>query len=43
MSIPNVWFGCIWNAVGDTDRVLNGERLAAFQQTLADPRCADAR
>ncbi len=43
LSIPDVWFGCIWNAVGDTDRVLDGERLAPASRPLADPRCADAR
>jgi hypothetical protein len=43
LSTPNVWFGCVWNAVGDRAVPLSGDRLAAFQQTLADPRSADPR
>jgi hypothetical protein len=38
-----VWFGCVWNAIGDVDWELSGDRLAAFQQTLSDPRRADPR
>jgi hypothetical protein len=36
-----VWFGILWNAAADEDWVLSGDRLAAFQQTLADPRAAE--
>jgi hypothetical protein len=38
MSTPNVWFGCMWNADGDKGWELTGDRLAAFRDTLADPR-----
>jgi hypothetical protein len=38
-STPDVWFGCLWNSTGDKGVPLAGDRLAAFQQTLADPRC----
>jgi hypothetical protein len=38
LSTPNVWFGCLWNSVGDRGFVLSGDRLAAFRATLADPR-----
>ena len=38
MSTPNVWFGCMWNATGDKGWELTGDRLTAFQDTLADPR-----
>jgi hypothetical protein len=41
LSTPGVWFGCIWNSTGDKGFVLSGDRLDAFQQTLADPRSAD--
>ena len=43
LSTPNVWFGCVWNAIGDVDWELSGDRLAAFKQTLSDPRRADPR
>jgi hypothetical protein len=43
LSLPNVWFGCIWNSAASTDWVLTGDRLTAFQRTLADPRSADPR
>jgi hypothetical protein len=39
LSTPNVWFGCMWNATGGKGLTLSGDRLAAFQKTLADPRC----
>ena len=39
LSTPNVWFGCVWNATGGKGLTLSGDRLAAFQKTLADPRC----
>jgi hypothetical protein len=41
LSTPNVWFGCVWNAEGDRGWELSGDRLTAFQQTLADPRSAE--
>jgi hypothetical protein len=39
-TTPNVWFGCMWNSTGGKGEVLTGDRLAAFQQTLADSRNA---
>lgn len=41
LSTPNVWFGCVWNSELERNFVLTGERLNAFQKTLADPRSAD--
>lgn len=38
LSTPNVWFGCLWNSTAGKGVALSGERLAAFQRTLADPR-----
>ena len=43
LSTPNVWFGCVWNSKLERDYVLTGDRLAAFQQTLADSRSAEPR
>jgi hypothetical protein len=43
MSTPNVWFGCLWNSSGGKGVPLSGDRLAAFQRTLADPRSAAPR
>lgn len=43
LTTPNVWFGCLWNTTRDRNVVLEGDRLTAFQQTLADPRAADPR
>ncbi|HRI95996.1 MAG TPA: hypothetical protein PLZ93_10305, partial [Nocardioides sp.] len=43
MATPNVWFGCMWNSTGGKGNVLTGERLTAFQRTLADPRSAAPR
>jgi hypothetical protein len=43
LTTPSVWFGICWNASADVDWVLSGDRLAAFQGTLADPRAADPR
>jgi hypothetical protein len=43
MTTPNVWFGCVWNDNLDFATVLTGDRLAAFRQTLADPRSAQPR
>ena len=44
LSTKDVWFGCMWNSNGDgKGYVLEGERLKAFQQTLADPRSAEPR
>jgi hypothetical protein len=40
LSAPNVWFGCVWNAIGRKDYELTGDRLTAFRKTLADPRSA---
>ncbi|WP_346387352.1 hypothetical protein [Nocardioides sp.] len=40
LSTRDVWFGCLWNSTGGRGRVLTGNRLAAFKQTLADPRSA---
>ena len=42
LSTPNVWFGCLWNSTGDKDCALTGDRLAAFQATLADSRASAA-
>ena len=39
-TTPNVWFGCVWNQDLEFSSVLTGDRLAAFRQTLADPRSA---
>ena len=41
MTVPNVWFGCVWNSTGDRFYPLEGARLEAFRQTLRDPRSAD--
>lgn len=38
LSTPNVWFGCMWNSTGGKGWELTGDRLKAFQNTLADPR-----
>jgi hypothetical protein len=43
LSTPNIWFGCVWNSSGGKGLPLEGERLTAFQNTLADPRSAPAR
>ena len=43
LSVPNVWFGCVWNSDTNHNFVLSGDRLAAFRATLADPRAADPR
>ena len=43
MATPNVWFGCLWNSSGGKGIPLSGDRLAAFQSTLADPRSAAPR
>ena len=40
LSTPNVWFGCMWNSTGGKGATLTGDRLAAFQETLADSRAA---
>jgi hypothetical protein len=40
LSTPNVWFGCMWNSTGGKGWTLEGDRLKAFQDTLADPRSA---
>jgi hypothetical protein len=39
-TTPKVWFGCMWNSRAGKGYELSGERLAAFRNTLADPRCA---
>ena len=41
LGTPDVWFGILWNAAAEVDWVLSGDRLAAFQQTLADERAAE--
>ncbi|MBS2936693.1 hypothetical protein KDN32_02930 [Nocardioides sp. J2M5] len=38
LDTPHVWFGCLWNSTESKGHVLEGERLAAFQQTLAAAR-----
>lgn len=44
LSTRDVWFGCMWNSNGSgKGYVLEGERLTAFQDTLADPRSATPR
>jgi hypothetical protein len=43
MNTPNVWFGCLWNSSGGKGIPLSGDRLSAFQATLADPRSAAPR
>ena len=43
LSTPSIWFGCVWNSTGDKGVELTGARLAAFKQTLADPRAAAPR
>ncbi|MGY2701896.1 hypothetical protein [Nocardioides sp. HB32] len=40
LATRNVWFGCVWNSTGGRGWTLSGDRLAAFRDTLADPRCA---
>lgn len=35
LDTPHVWFGCMWNATEGKGHALEGERLVAFQQTLA--------
>ena len=42
LSTPSLWVACVFNSdVGNKGRILEGDRLIAFQQTLADPRSAD--
>jgi hypothetical protein len=44
LSTPNVWFGCLWNSKsGARAAPLSGDRLTAFQATLADARSAAPR
>jgi len=44
LSTPNVWFGCVFNSdSGAKGEVLTGDRLTAFQNTLADPRSTEPR
>jgi len=38
LSIPNVWFGCVWNVEAARAGILTGDRLTAFKATKADPR-----
>lgn len=40
LSTAPVWFGCMWNSSGGKGIPLSGDRLTAFKNTLADPRCA---
>lgn len=41
LTTPNVWFGCLWNADAERSWVLSGSRLAAFRETVRDPRAAE--
>jgi hypothetical protein len=42
LSTSNVWFGCVFNSdYGAKGDVLDGSRLEAFRNTLADPRSAE--
>lgn len=43
LTTKDVWFGCVWNSTGGKGWVLEGERLKAYQKTLADPRSAEPR
>ena len=43
LDTPHVWFGCMWNSTEGKGYVLEGERLTAFQQTLAVARTRQAR
>ncbi len=43
LDTPNVWFGCMWNSTEGKGYVLEGERLVAFQQTLAVARARRTR
>lgn len=38
-----VWFGCVWNSTGGRGHALEGARLRAFKNTLADPRAMQRR
>lgn len=38
LSIPNVWFGCVWNVDEARAGILTGTRLAAFKTTKSDTR-----
>jgi hypothetical protein len=38
LSVPGVWFSCVWNSTGGTFTPLTGARLTAFKATKADPR-----
>jgi hypothetical protein len=40
LSEPQIWFGCMWNSTTGKGHTLEGDRLEAFRQTLADPRAA---
>ena len=40
LSIPNVWFGCLWNVDEARAGVLTGSRLDAYKATKADARAA---
>ena len=42
LTTPNVWFGCMWNATQGKGYALEGERLSAFQQTLASAQARRA-
>ncbi|CAM3679585.1 hypothetical protein [Nocardioides zeicaulis] len=43
LDTPHVWFGCMWNSTEGKGYVLEGERLVAFQQTLAVARARRAQ
>ena len=38
LSLPEVWFGCVWNSAAARAGILTGSRLTAYQATKTDPR-----
>lgn len=40
LSMPEVWFGCVWNSAAARAGTLTGTRLDAYRATKADPRAA---
>ena len=38
LSIPNVWFGCVWNVDEARAGILTGDRLTAYKVAKADAR-----
>lgn len=43
LRLNRVWFGCVWNSADERDWRLEGDRLRAFRNTLADPRAMQPR